>query len=62
MMHLSTIESWFKELGSCNLETTQILIGYGSLLGKDNRDRYSNIRSEPLPLLVAIYILALKAL
>lgn len=45
-------KSWFSGLKGRNKDTPHIIIGYGSLLSKSSREKYSNIKSLPLPLQV----------
>jgi len=50
------IDVWFQQLADAknraNKDTPHIVVGYGSLMSKHSRDRYSNIKSLPLPLVV----------
>ncbi|MFT6085735.1 MAG: hypothetical protein ACJAWT_000355 [Glaciecola sp.] len=50
------IDVWFQQLADAekraNKDTPHIVVGYGSLMSKTSRDRYSNIRSLPLPVIV----------
>ena len=50
------INRWFRSLETSNegsnKDTPHIVVGYGSLLSKQSRERYSNIRSLPLPISV----------
>jgi hypothetical protein len=50
------IDVWFQQLADAknqaNKDTPHIVVGYGSLMSKHSRDRYSNIKSLPLPVVV----------
>lgn len=52
MQNIDITKAWFQSLENQNKDTPHIVVGYGSLLSKQSRDRYSNIRSFPLPLTV----------
>nr|WP_297348285.1 hypothetical protein [uncultured Glaciecola sp.] len=50
------IDVWFEQLANAkklaDTDTPHIVVGYGSLLSKQSRDKHSNIKSLPLPVIV----------
>jgi len=56
MENEGNINTWFQQLADAekraNKYTLHIVVGYGSLLSKQSRDKHSNIRSLPLPVTV----------
>lgn len=49
---MTNVNNWFQALENANKDTPHIVVGYGSLLSKQSRVRFSNIRSLPLPCVV----------